>query len=90
MGAPGHPRMAWVRDWPRNAVRYDGIRLYDSGGGAASKYTLAILYSNIRVRYPIHNTNNTIDHIWNHIQTVLRPYGKPDSHRTANRIQTIL
>ena len=45
------------------AVQYDGIRLHDSGGGDASKYTVAILYSNIRVRESNHNTNYTTDHI---------------------------
>ena len=48
---------------PVKAVQYGGIRLHDSGGGAASKYTVAILYSNIRVRESNHNTNYTTDHI---------------------------
>ena len=69
---------------PVKAVQYDGIRLHDSGGGAASKYTL---YSNIRVRGS------------NHIQTGLTPYSNHTanhnqtgftlhSNRTANHIQT--
>ena len=44
-------------------VQYDGIRLHNSGGRAALKYTIAFLYSNIRVRESNHNTNYTTDHI---------------------------
>ena len=48
---------------PVKAVQYDGLRLHDSGCRDASKYTVAILYSNIRVRESNHNTNYTTDHI---------------------------
>ena len=48
---------------PVKAVQYDGIRLHDSGGRDASKYAVAILHSNIRVRESNHNTNYTTDHI---------------------------
>ena len=50
---------------PVKAVQYDGIRLYDSGCGAASKYTVAILYSNIRVRESNHNTNYMVPAVLN-------------------------
>ena len=43
---------------PVKVVQYDGIRLHDSGGGAASKYTVATLYSNIRV----HVSNHKLHH----------------------------
>ena len=44
-------------------VQCGGVGLRDSGGGDASKYTVAILYSNICVRESNHNTNYTTDHI---------------------------
>ena len=48
---------------PVKAVQYDGIRRHDSGGGAASKCTVAILFSNIRVRESNHHINYTTGHI---------------------------
>lgn len=58
-----------------------------------SKYTVAFLYSNIRVRESNNNTTGRIQTIRQTIlvpnSTVPRPYGKPDSHRTHSVRYTI-